>query len=88
MHCSINYRGNMKIKVTMKDLDAMYDAVQDAVMNEVAAIGILNDEFEIMVELQAEKVRADMAKWFKDEEYLTVEFDMETMTAMVLDANE
>lgn len=76
----------MKIKVTMKDPDTMYDAVQNAVIQELVAIGMPNDEFERMVELRSEKLRAKMRKWFEYGEYLTVEFDTETMTATVLDA--
>ena len=76
----------MKIKVTMKDPDTMPDAVQNAVMGEVAEMELSDDEFNSMVELRTERVRAEMAKWFEYGEYLTVEFDTETMTATVLDA--
>ena len=78
----------MKIKITMKDPDTMHDAVQNTVIKEVEAIGLSDDEFESIVELRTERVRAKMAKWFEDDEYLTVEFDTETMMATVLDANE
>ena len=78
----------MKIKITMKDPDTMHDAVQNTVIKEVEAIGLSDDEFESIVELRTERVRAKMAKWFEYGEYLTVEFDTETMMATVLDANE
>ena len=71
----------MKIKVTMKDPDTMYDAMQNAVMKEVAELGLSDHDFESIVELRTERVRTKMAKWFKYGEYLTVVFDTETMTA-------
>ena len=75
----------MKIKVTMKDPDTMYDAVQDAVKAEVTAMGLPEDEAESLIELRTEKERAKMDKWFEYGEYLAVEFDTEGMTATVLE---
>ena len=76
----------MKIKVTMKDPDTMHDAVQDAVKEEVKAMGLPEDESESLIELRTNKVGEKMAKWFEYGEYLTVEFDTDAMTATVLDA--
>lgn len=78
----------MKIKVTMKDTDTMHDAVQEAVEDEIKAMGLPEDEAESLIELRAEKVREKMAKWFEYGEYLAVEFDTDKMTAIVLDAKE
>lgn len=74
----------MKIKVTMKDPDTMYDAVQDAVTAEVKAMGLSADEAESLIELRTTKERAKMDKWFEYGEYLAVEFDTEAMTATVI----
>lgn len=76
----------MKIKVTMKDPDTMYDAVQDAVKREVQAMGLPDDEAESLIEMRAEKEREKLAKWFEYGEYLACEFDTDAMTAAVLDA--
>lgn len=75
----------MKIKVTMKDPDTMYNAVQDAVTEEVKALGLPEDETESLIELRTEKERAKMDKWFEYGEYLAVEFDTEAMTAAVVE---
>ena len=79
-------RTDMKIKVTMKNPDTMYDALQDAIEAEVKLLDLPDDETNGLVELRIEKERLKMAKWFKYGEYLAVEFDTETMTATVLDA--
>ena len=76
----------MKIKVTMKDPDTMYFAVQNAVTAEVKAMGLPDGEAKILIELRTEKERAKMDKWFEFGEYLAVEFDTEIMTATVLNA--
>lgn len=76
----------MKIKVTMKDPDAMHDAVREAVERDVKAMDLPEDEKETLIEARTEKEQAKMAKWFKYGEYLSVELDTETMTATVLDA--
>lgn len=75
----------MKIKVTMKDPDSMHDAVQDAVEKEVKEIGLTEDETESLIEIRTEKIRDKMYKWFEYGEYLSVEFDTDSMTATVLD---
>ncbi len=75
----------MKIKVTMKDPDTMYGAVQKVVTAEVKAMGLPEDEAESLIELRTEKERSKMGKWFEYGEYLSVEFDTETMTATVLE---
>lgn len=75
----------MKIKVTMKDPDTMYDCVQDAVKADVAKLGLPEDEAESLIEMKAEKEREKLSKWFEYGEYLSVEFDTEAMTATVLD---
>jgi len=76
----------MKITVTMKDPDTMYDAVQDAVKSEVEMLNLPEDEYDALIELRADKEREKLSKWFRYSEYLAVEFDTEKMTATVLDA--
>jgi len=75
----------VKIKVTMKDPDTMYDAVQDAVKAEVQAMGLPEDEAESLIALRTAKEHTKMDKWFEYGEYLTVEFDTEAMTAAVIE---
>jgi hypothetical protein len=78
----------MKIRVTMKDPDGMYDCVQDAVTAEVTALGLPADEAEMVIEARAEKVRAAIKTWVEYGEYLTVEFDTDAMTATVVKLGE
>jgi len=75
----------MKIRVTMKDPDTMYDAVRASVEREVEAMGLPEDEAEALAEMKAEKIRGKMSKWFKYGEYLEVECDTEAMTARVIE---
>jgi len=76
----------MKIKVTMKDPDTMFVAVQDAVDQELSEMNLPKDEVDALSELRAEKEREKLSKWFRYSEYLTVEFDTDEMTATVLTA--
>ena len=78
----------MKIRVTMKDPDSMYDCVQDAVKAEVTALGLPADEVEMVIEARGEKVRAALKTWVEYSEYLTVEFDTDAMTANVVKLGE
>ena len=76
----------MKIKVTMKDPDTMQDAVREAVALAVDAMKLSPDEKEVLTDARTAKEQSKMAKWFEHGEYLAVEFDTETMTATVLEA--
>lgn len=77
----------MKFKVTMKDPDTLYDAVNDAVKAQIEEIGITDeDEIEALLEKRAEKVREICAEWFEYGEYLTIEIDTEAKTATVCKA--
>lgn len=68
----------MKIKVSMKTPDAVYEAVKDT----VESMELSSDESKDLIEEQCSK----LDKWFKYGEYLCCEFDTDTMTATVLDA--
>ena len=74
----------MKIKVTMKDPDTMYNAVYDCVKQEVEAMGLPKDEAEELIEMRTTKQTEKLGTWFEYQEYLSVEFDTEVMTATVL----
>lgn len=79
----------MKIRVALKDLDSMQDAVAEAYERAEKPEGIDADEW---VDIRAERVRkaADgiSDKWMPYGEYLYVEFDTEAGTATVLPASE
>lgn len=74
----------MKIQITFKDPDVVYEAVRDAVTKEVNAIESLDaDEKESLIETRTEKVNDKLDKWIKYGEYVTIEFDTEADTATV-----
>ncbi len=74
----------MKFTVTIKDPDCLHDAVHDAVKREVDALGLPEDEAELLVESREEKVRERVAKWVEYDEYYKIEFDTDAGTATVV----
>lgn len=74
----------MKFTVSMKNPDALDDAIQDAVRKELASNdGISADEVDILMEHRSEKVREVCKQWFEHGEYLTVEIDTQAGTCTV-----
>lgn len=71
-----------------KDPDAAMDARRDAVREEVKTLPIHDDEREMLIERRYEKLRELTNKWLKWDEYLTIEIDTETETAVVVPVNE
>lgn len=75
----------MKIRVTLKDPDAMPDAVTDAYARLSAPHGITDDEWQELRARRASEARASIAHaWMEYSEYLVVEFDTEAGTAVVI----
>lgn len=74
----------MKFQVTMKDPDALHDACDDAAKEDVAKLGLEADEAEMLVENRAKKLRDFAGRWMRFDEYITVEFDTEAGTAVVV----
>ncbi len=75
----------MKIRITFKDPDAPYDAIQEAAKEQVEAIeGLDADEKESLVEGRVESIQEKLNPWIKYGEYITVEFDTEAKTATVI----
>ena len=74
----------MKIKITFKDPDGVYDAITDAVKDQLRNIeGITEDERETMEESRREGMNELLSKWIEYSEYITIEFDTEAGTAVV-----
>lgn len=67
-----------KLRVTLKDPDTLYDAVNDLLDEELA--GLPDDEAEAIREVRGEKYREIAGKWFEYGEYLTVVIDLEAKT--------
>jgi hypothetical protein len=75
----------MKFKVQMKDPDTLYDAMRDAIGEDVREIpGLSDQEREAVQEKRQEAVSELCAKWFEYGEYLTVEIDTEAQTCVVV----
>lgn len=79
----------MKIRVTLKDPDALYESVDHAVRELSKPDGVSDAEWKTIKEDRAETDRAKIAaKWMKYSEYLTVEFDTESGTATVIETKD
>ena len=74
----------MKFKIMMKDPDAPYDAVRDAAAESMPE-GLSESEREILIESRAEELGSFLRRWMRYGEYLSVEFDTEAGTAVVLE---
>lgn len=78
----------MIFNVTFKDPDAIYDALQDAVDEELAASGLDEEEQEAVKELRLEKYNNLAGKWIKWGEYIEIQFDTEAGTAVVVEPTD
>lgn len=74
-----------KITVTIKDPDVLDEAVTESVEAEVKAMNLPEDEAEMLIEARIDKTKKAMSKWWEYSEYIVVEFDMEAMSAKVIE---
>lgn len=72
----------MKIEITLKDPDVLYDAIDDA-LEEFNIEGTNEEELESVKKVRKEKIMELCGKWFEYGEYLTVEVDTEKETCVV-----
>jgi len=78
----------MKVVITMKDPDGVYDSVRDAVKDDLRGVtSQLLDEGEAgdLIESRVDKVHDILSKWIEYQEYVRIEIDTETGTAKVLE---
>lgn len=75
----------MKIKVTLKDPDGVYESIRDAVRESLANKDLDDDEIDLLIENRVEKVNDILKKWIEYGEYITIEFDTEEETAIVVE---
>ncbi len=73
----------MKIRLYLKDPDGFSESVDDAVKEDVAKLGLPEDEAEALLELRHEKAWDLLKKWVKHREYIGILIDTDTMTAVV-----
>lgn len=77
----------MKIQIKLKDPDALYEAVNEALEKET--FGLTDpDEIEAVKEKRKETLMAFCGEWTEYGEYFTIEFDTELKTARILREDE
>jgi len=78
----------MKLQVTIKDPDALYEASRDSVrveLKKAVEIGALSqDEADELEEDRINAITDKLKPWVEWGEYYRIEFDTEAMTATVL----
>jgi hypothetical protein len=79
----VYWEAEMKFLVTFKDPDGVYESLEQAAGDSVAAIED-PEEQEALKEVRAAKMRDFMEKWVEYEEYVTIEFDTVAKTAVVV----
>ncbi len=75
----------MKVMITFKDPDGVYECVRDAVQESLPD-GLDDGEQEELLESRTEATFEKLKQWLKWKEYVTVEFDTEAGTAVVVKA--
>ena len=75
----------MKIVMTFKNPDAVFEAIRDAVRKNLPD-GLTESEKESLEESRIEDADKALETWIKYSEYVTVEFDLEANAARVVPA--
>jgi hypothetical protein len=73
----------MKVRVTLKDPDGVGDCVDEAVRGSLPS-EMDDEEKEAVFDTRREKVKKVLARWIEYGEYVTVEFDTDAGTAVVV----
>ena len=76
----------MIFRVTMKDPDTLYDAINEAVENGLDNFKF--EEAETLKDVRFEEAQEVANKWFDYGEYLTVEIDTDKETIRVVPVGE
>jgi len=75
----------MKVRVTFKDPDGVFECIRDTAKESVQAMETLDDEErKDLVESRQDSIGEKLSKWIEYGEYLTVEFDTAAGTARVV----
>jgi len=77
-----------KILVTLKDPDAVCDALEEHINRELADNDLPLDEQDALREVRKDRYKNIVDEWFEYGEYVTLEFDTDTKSARVLTAKE
>lgn len=74
----------MKFRITFKDPDGFNNGVREAAKDSFSGLPLKDYELEEAVDLRVEAVKNMLGKWVKWEEYITIEFDPQAGTAVVV----
>lgn len=74
----------MKIVVTLKDPDGVYDSIRDAVESSIREMSLNADEKKVLISSRQKSCERILEKWIEYGEYVRIEFDTEAGTAIVL----
>lgn len=76
----------MKIKITLKDPDGVYNAITDAAAAHVAATtqDLSEDETEALESMRGDAISEALSPWIEHSEYVVIEIDTDAKTAVVL----
>jgi hypothetical protein len=78
----------MKIRVSLKDPDALMEAIDES-LEDLKVEGLTEDELEDLREKRKTSIYEECCdRWFKWGEYLVVEIDTEKMTCFVINAED
>jgi len=74
----------MKFTVTMKDPDALHEAVQEAAKESLEDLDLSDDEKEVLLDKRAENLKEAAERFFEFGEYVQIEIDTKERTATLL----
>lgn len=73
----------MKINIIFTDADAVYDAITRAINESISKMQLSEKEKKILVDIRRESIEEKLEKWIEFGEIIQIEFDLESMTALV-----
>lgn len=74
----------MKIQLTLKDPDGVYDSIEDFIEDNIPEV-LSDEEKESLKEERREKLNTQLSKFIKFGEYITIEIDLDANTSKVLE---
>jgi hypothetical protein len=77
----------MKFRITFHDPDAVQDSLEEACRATVDDyLGLTSKEKTLLIESRVEKSYEFLDRWLDCQEYVTIEFDTEAGTAVVVES--
>ena len=76
----------MKLQITMKHPDCVQDAIDSAIQSSPELKELTDDTYDKEADRLERRLKRACERWFKYDEYLTVEIDLENNTCEVIQA--